>query len=52
MINYVSDSLGNDELKLLIKQDLQSLFENLILKNLYFSEQDLDEFDSNEEAFI
>ncbi len=36
----------------LIKQDMQNLFENLILKNLTFTETDLEEFDSNEEAFI
>jgi len=31
---------------------MQNLFENLILKNLTFTETDLEEFDSNEEAFI
>jgi len=39
-------------LQALIKQDMQNLFENLILKNLTFTETDLEEFDSNEEAFI
>ena len=52
MIHYVSDCLGNRTLQQDIKSDLQSLFENLILKNLTFTEEDLDEFDSNEEAFI
>lgn len=36
----------------MIEDEMKSLFDNLILKNLNFTPEDLEEFDSNEEAFI
>jgi hypothetical protein len=52
LINYISDCLGNHELSKLIDDKMEELFEHLILKHLSFTPEDLEEFDSNEDAFI
>ena len=44
VIGYITDALNDAE--------METLFDHVILKHLSFTEEDLEEFDSNEEAFI
>jgi hypothetical protein len=52
LINYIQDCLGSPELQKLIYQELPFLYDHLILKHLSFTSEDLEEFDSDEDAFI
>jgi hypothetical protein len=52
LINYINDALNENTLLKLIENEMETLFNHLILKHLSFTPEDLEEFDCNEEAFI
>lgn len=50
--DYVSNSLRARECKDIVRDNLKYLFTEFLVHHMTFTEDDLEEFESNEEAFI